>query len=175
MPGCVRSSSLVGSSPYPAFFAQRSTPLTTSQDSGDVTITYDQVTINLAGGFDGSSGIFTAPIQGFYHFSFSASYCRISAHIVKNQMEKISLALVLNTTVSNTTTLNPLCSYPAHAQATLLLQVGDQVSVQLHNSESFLHASDVQPIKNTLSFTGFLLYSTNKVIGLYITFMPRGQ
>ena len=151
---------MVGSDPYPAFFAQRSAPLTTSQDSGDVTIAYDQVSVNLAGGFNGQSGIFTAPIQGFYYFSFLASYSQISAHIVKNQNEKIASALAMQN-VCQVTDIS--CSFPAEAEAAVLLQVGDQVSVQLHNSAGFLHASDVQQEENTLSFTGFLLSSLNQV------------
>ena len=159
-PVCVKPSSLNGSDPYPAFFAQRSAPLTTAQDSGDIVVTYDQVTVNLAGGFSGQSGIFTAPIRGFYYFSFSAGYSQINVKIVKNLKEIITSALVNQDFCQ----LNYSCSFPAHAEATILLEVGDQVWIQLSDSASYLHATDVQTMNNTLSFTGFLLYSLNKVI-----------
>ena len=160
-PTCVPPSSLFGIDPYPAFFAQRTASLTNFQDTGEiVVITYDEMLVNEAGGFDIKTGIFTVPIRGIYYFYFWSSYCAINAIIVKNKIERISLALIMH---NLTTTKNTECAFPAHAQATLLLEVGDQVSVQLNNSGRFLHITDNSPIGDSLSFTGFLLHSFNKV------------
>ena len=155
-PICIPPSSLVGSQPFPAFYAQRSSPLTFS---GKLVVSYDQVTTNLADGFNGKTGIFSAPVRGLYYFFFSASYCQINAYIVKNGKSKISSALVMHSiTKSNTN-----CSFPTHAQATLQLDVGDQISVKVQDSSSFLRTSNVHRMNQTMTFTGFLLSSLDKV------------
>ena len=128
--------------------------MTTAKDSGNIDVTYDQVSVNLAGGFSGQSGIFTAPIRGFYYFSFSSGYRNTNAKIVKNLNEIITSALIIESICK----VNDSCSFPAHAEATILLEAGDQVSVQLNYAENVM-----QVMNNNLSFTGFLLYSLNTV------------
>ena len=54
------------------------------------------------------------------------------------------------------------CSLPTHAQATLLLEVGDQIAVQLYDTSDYYYNQNVK-MKQTMTFTGFLLSSLNKV------------
>ena len=44
-----------------------------ADEGGDVTgdLTFPKIVTNLGGAFDGSSGVFTAPVKGVYTFSFS--------------------------------------------------------------------------------------------------------
>jgi hypothetical protein len=58
-------------STYPYFTAVRNTSITTGISGTDTIITWDLVPFNIGSSFNGATGIYTAPLNGIYHFSIS--------------------------------------------------------------------------------------------------------
>jgi hypothetical protein len=123
------------------FHVQRNSPYSRA----GTTIPFDITRLNVGGGMNIASGIFTAPKSGIYFFSFhgvkalSASYLSVDLYHNSNYITK---ALGANEHGLFTVTLS----------STFSLKSGDQISLRLGTGE--LHDSD--PYFHT-NFNGMLL------------------
>ncbi|CAI5657346.1 unnamed protein product [Oreochromis niloticus] len=89
----------------------------------ETTLIFKRVVTNIGNAYSAQTGIFTAPVRGAYHFHWKVvgySNVRAGAHLFRNE-EKIFLAYESQSDGWASTANG----------ATLLLEVGDQVSVRL--------------------------------------------
>jgi len=113
------------------------------------TIVFDQVDTNLGGGYNGTTGVFTAPVAGAYVFSltfymwYSSSYASAGQlSIMQNNVQSIRVLVELDSNADDGT---------ASGTTVLSLNKGDQVHVQASSANMFIRG-------NKFSFlSGFLL------------------
>nr|XP_046237553.1 complement C1q-like protein 4 [Scatophagus argus] len=113
---------------------------------GDTTVIFRKVITNIGGGYDNTSGIFTAPYAGYYYFSF---FYRAGKEL------QSGLTLMKNSTVIVKAFDNKPPSVHsidnAGNAACLELQAGDQVFVILPAKHQVWGAN------NCTTFSGFLI------------------
>ena len=121
------------------FYGTRNTPFVASNS----VVTYQIAPLNIGGGFNTTSGIFTAPVSGRYHFSFNAAANFAGMHYV----------LLLNG-VQQVSALNgQVTTQQAGLQVILNLVPGDQVSVTI-NFGGIIFDNDSNA--NNMHFTQFI-------------------
>lgn len=100
------------------FYAQK----TTSFNNENSTISFELATVNVGGAMNLSSGIFTAPKTGVYHFSFSgmkdSSDTELVIYLRKNG---VNIAKALGSDNKN--------SFMASFSSTLNLNIGDTIDL----------------------------------------------
>jgi len=133
-----------------AFYATLTTDLLTT--SAGQAVIFDKITTNLGGAYDGSSGTFTAPVNGVYVFSLTI---RLYGH--PQYTYQGTFQLMVNRAVQ-------LSLYPdTHSQsgkfssasgtAVLTLNKGDTVHVVSKETKNFIEGSE----DYSSYFSGFLL------------------
>lgn len=125
------------------FFVQRTTSLSTA----DAVVTFDNDKLNTGGAMDSKNGIFTAPVAGIYHFSFSgiknADATSVRIELRLNYLFKVGLAYA-----TNLNSVLSLCTI----NAILNLKAGDTVVMyKVGPGTLFNNADDY-----TTHFTGWL-------------------
>ena len=113
------------------------------------TIVFNQVDTNLGGGYNGTTGVFTARVAGAYVFSltfymnYHSSYVRAGVlSIMNNNVQSIRVLVELDSNANEGT---------ASGTTVLPLNKGDQVRVQVGTDNMYING-------NKLSFfSGFLL------------------
>lgn len=113
----------------PVFFhGQRKTALGIVNS---VTVTYETEIANTGGGFDITTGVFTAPKAGKYYFSFSA-VARLKTTVTVNLRKKDDI-------VASTACNADFFGCPLNLQTTLILNAGDPISVTAVSADASLH------------------------------------
>ena len=101
------------------FYVQRSQVFSLN----NVVIPFDIVRLNEGGGMNAAAGVFTAPVDGIYHFDFSAlrNYSATSQMYVDFQVNGVTLATSFASNISTAyVSLNGI-------NASFRLKTGDQV------------------------------------------------
>ncbi|KAL0965086.1 hypothetical protein UPYG_G00276610 [Umbra pygmaea] len=116
----------------------------------DAVLMYNEVTTNIGGAYNPTTGNFTAPFGGVYHFIFSCSAGntkKVNAELLKNG---VNMAAVSETA-------NPASGiyHGGASGVTLQLAKGDQVSVVIRKGSSIYNNNRIN------TFTGYLLFSVN--------------
>ncbi|WAR31577.1 C1QL4-like protein [Mya arenaria] len=117
-----------------SFFAKVSSAFTSSSRQ---TLVFDSVITDVGGGYKPETGVFTAPADGFYVFSFtvmvrlSPSESRADFYLKKNDNTEMWFIINENDTVYETTAGTGLLS----------LKVGDTVHVTLETSGRTIYGS----------------------------------
>ena len=111
---------------------------------------YDEVLVNIGKGLNAQSGIFTAPIRGYYYFHASS----VSQPGKKAELRHNKKAVVSKTVPSGKHSLDTW--FPNELQATLFLNAGDKVSVHFEATEGKWNSVN----NHGVTFTGFLLRRT---------------
>ena len=94
------------------------------------TIPFQVVRLNVGGGMNITSGIFTAPVSGIYHFSFTAIKNRPPAYL--------TVDLYLNSTyITRAEGTKVYDTITAALSVTLSLKSGDRISLRLTEGELF--------------------------------------
>ncbi|XP_030286445.1 complement C1q-like protein 4 [Sparus aurata] len=110
------------------------------------TLKFDTIITNVGGGYDNTSGEFTAPLTGVYYFTFSYE---------AKEDNKSGLSLMKNSSVivkgADNNKKGEYLTDNGGNSAILQLQSGDKVSVQLPANHCVWTAD------NTTSFSGFLI------------------
>ena len=123
-----------------AFYVRRDSdwgPVTTQQP-----IPYGNVNMNIGAAWDIDANMFTAPVGGVYHFYY--------AH------EGGIFYLTINGGAYQEVYIDSSSMHTGSRSATIQLQAGDQVWVQLHSDNvSYIYC---QSGGNECSFSGFLVY-----------------
>ena len=110
---------------------------------------YDEVLVNIGKGLNAQSGIFTAPIRGYYYFhASSVSQPGKKAELLHNKKAVISKIVPKDK--------HSVTWFPNELQATLLLHIGDTVSVNFQGTKGSQN--------DGITFTGFLLRRENPSI-----------
>ncbi|KAL3973727.1 hypothetical protein ACER0C_022353 [Sarotherodon galilaeus] len=110
------------------------------------TLIFKRAVTNIGNAYNPSTGIFTAPVRGVYHFDwkvYGKENIQAGALLYRNG-EKISIAYELPTSGG----------VSASNAASLLLQAGDQVSVRLLANSRIYENPD-----NHNTFSGHLLFT----------------
>ena len=114
-------------------------------------LTFDHVSINIGGGFDGSiAGVFKVPVSGNYQMSFSGSSA--------TNTEVLSQILIYNndSEILRICDSNELHYYGNNLSYTWVMKLAKGDELRL-SSENYLHATSTSPI----TFTGELIYVEN--------------
>jgi len=132
------------------FQVQRTTEFTES----DAFITFDNQTINYGEAMDWEQGVFTAPVTGIYHFSFSAMTTNFLQIIltVTHVDGSVDNAASTSVTASPDNSPNGL-SVPL--SSSLYLNVNDKVSVY-NSGTGTLSQAIITNVPNTI-FSGWLV------------------
>ena len=132
------------------FFVQRNSPTSTKEGS----ISFHIQKLNIGGAIKISTGIFTVPINGVYHFAFSGmmklGMGKLYVLLRRNINETIAVA---HGDVGANTTISPMISFTA----TVRLQKNELIVLYKSNdggSDGILYDS---PYHSYTSFTGSLL------------------
>ncbi|XP_046638325.1 uncharacterized protein LOC124316430 [Daphnia pulicaria] len=134
------------------FYVQRNSNFGTE----NIPIPFDLALVNEGNAMDLTSGIFTAPAQGIYFFSFAgvarlyaSSYAELTADLYLNG--NLIGGILVRDTVGSADPLSPLSF-----QSTLNLKTGDRVWVQMNSGGTPSFLSDYTSYHHT-HFTGFML------------------
>ncbi|XP_008298462.1 complement C1q tumor necrosis factor-related protein 3-like isoform X2 [Stegastes partitus] len=114
--------------------------------STDKTLVFKRVFSNIGSGYDANSGVFTAPVNGFYYFSFSTygyNTHTMGAILIKNDVRQIS-------TYDSPTSDGSDSSSNA---AVLQLAAGDNVHMELWDDGRVY-----DNLNGHTTFSGFLLF-----------------
>ena len=121
-----------------SFFVQRQT----TYNANGTVIPYEVTRLNVGGHMNAATGVFTAPVNGRYHFSFTAlSWSSLSLNFVRLRVNGVDIAI----------SRAPSVQYNLPLVATLQLTKGDRVDVYLELG-SFYDTSN-----HYTQFSGFLL------------------
>ncbi|XP_052087390.1 complement C1q-like protein 3 [Mytilus californianus] len=96
-------------------------------------VVYDTVTTNIGGGYDKSTGVFTASVEGLYYFTWT---------VLTQAGKTFYTHLILNDTVvaKNHAGASGMSTYmPSSQRAVLQMKKNDKVSIRIHNGGSFMH------------------------------------
>ena len=110
----------------------------------NVVLPFDIERLNVGGAMDLEAGVFTVPVDGIYHFEFSAmkEYSDTNAIYVYLQLNGVNIGMSYATNLPNYLSLNGI-------SASLRLKIGDEV--RLYKTTGTLNDS---PITH---FTGWLV------------------
>ena len=111
-------------------------------------LTFDQVDINIGGGFNGSTGVFTAPIAGIYKMTFSGQSAFNKFEITFIEVQKFDstvFSILDDNEAENADANNVSFTWM------MILAVGDEVKLRSYNN---LYANYLFP----LTFTGELIH-----------------
>ncbi|XP_042258147.1 complement C1q tumor necrosis factor-related protein 3-like [Thunnus maccoyii] len=112
----------------------------------DTTLVYNKVITNIGDAYNSCTGIFTAPVNGLYYFSFNTygyNTHNTGAILMKNGVLQVSTFDFHGADTSDTTSNN----------AVLQLVAGDKVHLELwENGRVFDHNAHT-------TFSGFLLFT----------------
>ncbi|XP_068164715.1 C1q-related factor-like [Antennarius striatus] len=114
--------------------------------TSDRTLVFNTAITNIGGNYDPTSGIFTAPAQGYYYFTFfyhASKQHKTGLNLIKNHDLIISS---FDDKIGTSTIIDN-----AGNAATLQLEAGDKVFVQLP-AECHVYAAD-----SVTTFSGFLI------------------
>jgi len=113
------------------------------------TIVFNRVNTNLGGGYNATTGVFTAPVAGiyvcsltFYMYYFSSYGAGGELQIIKNGVNQMSVFLELDSNADEGS---------ASGTAVLSLNKGDQVHVQADRGNMYIGGNYLS------SFAGFFL------------------
>ncbi|XP_067289635.1 cerebellin 17 [Pseudorasbora parva] len=115
--------------------------------STEITLAFNNIFTNIGNNYDGTTGLFTAPVKGVYYFRFTACGVKISqstgASLYKNGQKTVSVGQWLH---------HDQHRYASNG-AVLQLEVGDVVCMKLLPGYSIYDSPD-----NLSTFSGFLIY-----------------
>ena len=125
------------------------------------TVNYDQVTLNDLKSLEGSSGIFTAPVKGIYHFSFSTTKRKelpnANVQIFKNLDQYYAPSISDGVSIFTGSGFVA----PVMTKATLALLPGDKVWIKRERTDPYsdLPATSAEnaALEASTYFTGFLI------------------
>jgi hypothetical protein len=152
-----------GSSFSPVYFAASlSAPQAVAASSTAATIIFDNVTTNVGSGYNGATGVFTAPSTGYYSFSATIYFNNLAAAVGATQTilaytgSAQSLRLIqqgIGATVTNNAII-------LNASWDMVMTAGDTVQMQpfadgTGNYEIFGAALSPTAFSNTSTFGGF--------------------
>ena len=123
-----------------SFYVQRQTTYNTT---GTV-ITYEVTRLNIGGAMNAATGVFTAPVNGRYHFSFTALSISSTAPENTSVHLRVNGVFIGESWVPSDRSSMPLV-------ATLQLKTGDTIDMYLG------YGSIVDNVYHYTKFTGFLL------------------
>jgi hypothetical protein len=134
---------ILGGSPAAFSVAYNPTSL-----SGNQTIIWNLVYHNIGGGYNSSSGLFTAPVSGYYHFTVWGMTSGSTSGVIEFQFRK-------NGSTVQQRPYGQAGSNYGNATGTIIeyLSVGDTMSIFLTNSAT-MYASSAQSYNG---FSGFYL------------------
>ena len=135
------------------FFAQRNTEFGLS----DTSITFEKAELNEGGGMDIDTGVFTAPVNGIYHFEFSG----LTSDKLNVVLRKDSADVAL--TAADFSFTNGNSFYSSISLATSLhLNANDQVYLY-KSGDGLLYQEDTLGVSNT-HFSGWLVTADAAVL-----------
>ncbi|XP_017578573.1 complement C1q-like protein 4 [Pygocentrus nattereri] len=130
-----------------AFAASLGSDGTYGPYSMDTNLVYSNVFSNTGNAYNSSTGIFTAPIKGLYHFSFSGiNSPPTSMFLLLYKNEKLIISCYTNPSDDR--------FYTASNSVSLNLEVGDQVYMRLGSDTSVFNN-----VNSHTTFLGHLLYA----------------
>ncbi|CAC5358705.1 C1QL [Mytilus coruscus] len=96
-------------------------------------VIYDSVTTNLGGGYDKSTGVFSAPVEGLYYFTWT---------VLAQEDKSFYTQLNLNNTVvaKNHAGANGISTHMSSSQSAVIqIQKNDGVSIRVHSGGKYMY------------------------------------
>ncbi|XP_052087391.1 cerebellin-2-like [Mytilus californianus] len=100
--------------------------------SNGAVVVYDTVTTNLGGGYDKSTGVFTAPVVGLYYFTWT-----VLAYVGKSFYTQLKLNDVV--VAKNHAGAGGISAHmPSSQSAVLQMKKNDKASIRIHRGGVFM-------------------------------------
>ncbi|CAC5384429.1 C1QL [Mytilus coruscus] len=98
----------------------------------DAIVVYDTVTTNLGGGYDKSTGVFTAPVEGLYYFSWTVLAFAGKSFYTQLKLNDIVVA-------KNHAGATGIATHmPSSQSAVLQMKKNDKASIRVHSGGLYM-------------------------------------